>query len=69
VAILLSRQNEQKLAILPLSNLSNDPEQQYFANELTEEFIDTISRLLRGHMGVIEQLASQCGRSVAMPPN
>ena len=65
-----SQQEEQRLAILPLANLSNDPEQDYFSDGLTEELINTISRFLRvrwvlsrGHRScAIAQSASRCSK-------
>lgn len=33
------------LAVLPLTNLSGDPEQEYFADGMTEEFISELSRI------------------------
>jgi eukaryotic-like serine/threonine-protein kinase len=35
----------QSLAVLPLANLSGDPEQEYFAEGMTEELIATLGRL------------------------
>ena len=63
----ISQQEEQRLAILPLANLSNDPEQDYFSDGLTEELINTISRLLRGQMGVIARTSVMRYRSVSKP--
>jgi TolB-like protein len=62
-----SGQEEQRLAILPLANLSNDPEQDYFSDGLTEELINTISRLLRGQMGVIARTSVMRYRAVSKP--
>jgi TolB-like protein len=62
-----SQQEEQRLAILPLANLSNDPEQDYFSDGLTEELINTISRLLRGQMGVIARTSVMRYRAVSKP--
>ena len=33
------------IAVLPLLNMSADPEDQYFADGMTEELISTLSRL------------------------
>jgi TolB-like protein len=52
---------------LPLANLSNDPEQDYFSDGLTEELINTISRLLRGQMGVIARTSVMRYRAVSKP--
>ena len=62
-----SQPEEQRLAILPLVNLSNDPEQDYFSDGLTEELIHTISRFLRGRMGVIARTSVMRYRAVSMP--
>ncbi|HEY3203865.1 MAG TPA: protein kinase, partial [Thermoanaerobaculia bacterium] len=35
----------QSLAVLPLENLSRDPEQEYFADGMTEELIATVSQI------------------------
>src|SRR6202008_1165798 len=35
----------QSLAVLPLQNLSGDPNQEYFADAMTEELITELSRL------------------------
>jgi serine/threonine protein kinase len=34
----------QSIAVLPLENLSNDPQQEYFADGMTEELINTLAR-------------------------
>ena len=34
----------QSIAVLPLENLSSDPEQEYFADGMTEELIGTLAR-------------------------
>jgi TolB-like protein/Tfp pilus assembly protein PilF len=41
------------LAVLPLQNLTGDPEQEYFADGLTEELIAQLGRLQPEHLGVI----------------
>jgi len=41
------------LAVLPFQNLSGDPEQEYFADGLTEEMITQLGRLQPEHLGVI----------------
>jgi TolB-like protein len=41
------------LAVLPLTNLSGDPDQEYFSDGLTEEFIAQLSRLAPDRLGVI----------------
>ena len=35
----------KRLAVLPLANISNDPNDEYFADGMTEELISTISRI------------------------
>lgn len=60
-------ETEYRLAILPLLNLSNDPEQDYFSDGLTEELINTVSRLLRGHMSVIARTSVMRFRAVSKP--
>ena len=42
------------LAVLPFQNLSNDPEQQYFADGLTAEMISQFGRLPSDRLGVID---------------
>jgi len=63
----LPNEPEYRLAILPLLNLSNDPEQDYFSDGLTEELINTVSRLLRGHMSVIARTSVMRFRAVSKP--
>jgi TolB-like protein/DNA-binding winged helix-turn-helix (wHTH) protein/Tfp pilus assembly protein PilF len=41
------------LAVLPLDNLSSDPEQEFLANSLTEEIITELGRLNPNRLGVI----------------
>ncbi|HXA63883.1 MAG TPA: winged helix-turn-helix domain-containing protein [Bryobacteraceae bacterium] len=41
------------LAVLPFQNLSGDPEQEYFADGLTEEMITQLGRLQPERLGVI----------------
>ena len=43
----------RSLAVLPLANLSSDPEQDYFADEMTEELITQFSKL--GDLRVISR--------------
>ena len=42
-----------RLAVLPFTNLSDDAEQDYFADGLTEELISQLGRLCRGRVSVI----------------
>jgi len=41
------------LAVLPFQNLSNDPEQDYFSDGLTEETVTDLGALSPGQLGVI----------------
>jgi adenylate cyclase len=41
------------LAVLPLENLSGDPEQEYFSDGLTEELITELGRISTEELGVI----------------
>ncbi len=43
----------QSLAVLPLENLSRDPEQEYFAEGLTEELITTLAKI--GELRVVSR--------------
>jgi len=40
----------QSLAVLPLENLSNDPEQEYFADGLTEALITSLAKIAALHV-------------------
>src|SRR6266576_2025327 len=42
-----------RLAVLPFSNLSDDPAQEYFADGLTEEMIAQLGQRCRGRIGVV----------------
>jgi TolB-like protein/DNA-binding winged helix-turn-helix (wHTH) protein/Flp pilus assembly protein TadD len=46
------------LAVLPLDNLSGDPDQEYFSDGLTEEMTTQISRLEPERLGVIARTSS-----------
>lgn len=46
------------LAVLPLANLSGDPEQEYFSDGLTEEMITQLGYLPRERLGVIARTSS-----------
>ncbi len=37
--------DEKSLAVLPFTNLSDDPDQEYFSDGMTEELINTLSRV------------------------
>lgn len=46
------------LAVLPFHNLSGDPEQEYFADGLTEEMITQLGRLQPRRLGVIARTSA-----------
>jgi TolB-like protein/Flp pilus assembly protein TadD len=46
------------LAVLPLDNLSGDPEQEYFSDGLTEEMITQLGYLPRDRLGVIARTSA-----------
>ncbi|MGA2919634.1 MAG: hypothetical protein ABSE28_00920 [Candidatus Sulfotelmatobacter sp.] len=46
------------LAVLPFQNLSDDPEQEYFSDGLTEETITDLGRLSPEHLGVIARTSA-----------
>ncbi len=41
----VNRERIESIAVLPLENLSGDPEQDYFADGMTEELITTLSKI------------------------
>jgi TolB-like protein/Flp pilus assembly protein TadD len=47
-----------RLAVLPFSNLSEDPAQEYFSDGLTEEMISQLGGLCRGRVGVLARWSS-----------
>ena len=47
---------ERSIAVLPLVNASNDPEQQFFSDGLSENLIDTLSRF--GELKVIGRISA-----------
>ena len=51
-------QDRVLVAVLPLTNWSGDPEQEYFSDGLTEEMITQISRLHPDRLGVIARTSS-----------
>ena len=57
------------LAVLPFENLSNDPEQEYFSDGLTEETISRLGQINPEQMGVIARTSSMAykrtGKSIS----
>jgi TolB-like protein/DNA-binding winged helix-turn-helix (wHTH) protein/Tfp pilus assembly protein PilF len=51
-------QKRVMLAILPFQNLSNDPEQEYFSDGLTEETITDLGKLTPEQLGVIARTSA-----------
>src|ERR1022692_1585518 len=51
-------QKRVMLAILPFQNLSNDPEQEYFSDGLTEETITDLGQVSPEHLGVIARTSA-----------
>jgi TolB-like protein/tetratricopeptide (TPR) repeat protein len=47
-----------RLAVLPFTNLSDDPAQEYFSDGLTEELIAQLGVLTRGRIGVLARWSS-----------
>ena len=54
-----------RLAVLPFTNLSGDPSQEYFSDGLTEEMIQQLGRLGRGRIGVISRSSSAVFKGTA----
>jgi TolB-like protein/Tfp pilus assembly protein PilF len=48
-----ARTDVPRLAVLPFTNLTMDPSQEYFSDGLTEEMTSQLGRLCRGRMGII----------------
>jgi TolB-like protein len=57
----------ERIAILPLTNLSGDPAQDYFSDGLTEELIATMARIFRGQLGVIARTSVMRFKAVSRP--
>ena len=53
------------LAVLPLENLSRDPEQEYFADGLTEALITTLAKI--GELRVVSRTSSMLYKGVRKP--
>ena len=47
-----------RLAVLPFTNLSEDPAQEYFSDGLTEEMISQLGSVTRGRVGVLARWSS-----------
>ena len=54
-----------RVAILPFSNLSPDPNDRYFADGITEELISTVSRI--GDLSVISRSSAMRYRDTSLP--
>src|SRR5688500_3393257 len=54
----LVAQPRVRLAVLPFSNLSEDPSQEYFSDGLTEEMISQLGGLCRGRVGILARWSS-----------
>jgi TolB-like protein/Tfp pilus assembly protein PilF len=67
----MSRSNEtpaldpHRVAILPLTNMSADPNDRYFADGMTEELISTVSRI--GELSVISRTSVMRYRDAMIP--
>ncbi len=55
----------RSLAVLPLENLSHDPEQEYFADGLTEALITTLAKI--GELRVVSRTSSLLYKGVRKP--
>src|SRR2546427_6898178 len=55
----------QSLAVLPLDNLSRDPEQEYFAEGLTEALITTLAKI--GELRVVSRTSAMLYKGVRKP--
>jgi TolB-like protein/Flp pilus assembly protein TadD len=55
----------RSLAVLPLENLSHDPEQEYFADGLTEALITTLAKI--GELRVVSRTSSMLYKGVRKP--
>jgi adenylate cyclase len=51
-----SPSTKNRLAVLPLKNISNDPQDEYFADGMTEELISSISKI--GELNVIARTST-----------
>jgi TolB-like protein/Tfp pilus assembly protein PilF len=55
----------RSLAVLPLENLSHDPEQEYFADGMTEALITTLAKI--GELRVVSRTSSMLYKGVRKP--
>src|SRR5207244_6942106 len=55
----------RSLAVLPLENLSHDPQQEYFAEGLTEALITTLAKI--GELRVVSRTSAMHYRGVHKP--
>src|SRR6266702_721039 len=55
----------EALAVLPLENLSRDPEQEYFADGLTESLITTLAKI--GRLRVVPRITAMQYKGVHKP--
>jgi TolB-like protein/DNA-binding winged helix-turn-helix (wHTH) protein/Tfp pilus assembly protein PilF len=55
----------ESLAVLPLENLSHDPEQEYFADGISDQLITEVARV--GRIRVISRTSVQCYKGVRAP--
>jgi TolB-like protein/Tfp pilus assembly protein PilF len=61
-----SRSPVLRLAVLPFTNLSGDPAEDYFSAGLTDELIAQVGRLCRGRVGVIARSSTMPFKDAAM---
>ena len=57
---------EARLVVLPFTNLSDDPAQEYFSDGLTEELIAQLGATCRGRIGVIARCSSSAFKGTSM---
>jgi len=55
----------RSLAVLPLENLSHDPQQEYFAEGLTEALITTLAKI--GELRVVSRTSAMLYKNVRKP--
>jgi TolB-like protein/tetratricopeptide (TPR) repeat protein len=57
------------LAVLPLENLSGDPEQEYLSDGMTEDLITELGRLSPGRLGVIARSSAMLYKGTRKRPD